>query len=140
MNAVLLFVLLAPDTSPKVTDDINLLSGTWEVVAEERDEKVVDPKQSLLPPKVRFTAEKPKGLEKRCDIYTVALDPKADPPRLTATVAGGEIKGERMLVIYRLDGDSMTLRLHYGAKDFPKGFRTVDGDGTAVLKLRQVKQ
>src|SRR5262245_55893615 len=130
MNAVLLFVFLAPNASPQAADAFKRLEGTWEVVEEQRAGKIVDAKQSIFPPSVRFTNEKPKGIEKRCDIYTIALDPKADPPRLTATVAGGEIKGDRMLVIYRLDGDHLTLRMNYGAKDFPDGFRTADGDGT----------
>jgi uncharacterized protein (TIGR03067 family) len=140
MNAVLLFVFLAPDASPQAVEAFKRLGGAWEVVEEQRNGQVVDPKAALLPPSVRFTTEKPKGIEKRCDIYTITLDPKADPPRLTATVAGGEIKGDRMLVIYRFDGDLLTLRLHYGAKDFPDGFRTANGDGTFVLKLRRIKR
>jgi uncharacterized protein (TIGR03067 family) len=140
MNAVLLFVFLSADARPEAVEAFKHLSGTWEVVAAERDGKATDPANSLLPSKVRFTDEKPAGIKTRCDIYTIALDPKAEPAKLTATVAGGEIKGDRMLVIYKLDGDRLVLRLAYGAKEFPKGFKTASDDGTYVLELRRSKQ
>jgi uncharacterized protein (TIGR03067 family) len=140
MNAVLLSVFLTPDASPQAAEEFKRLTGTWELIEEEQDGKVVGPDQAICPPKVRFTDKKPKGIEDRCDIYTIALDPKADPPRITATVAGGEIKGQRMLVIYRLHSDRLTLRLAYGAKNFPTGFRTAKDDGTFVLILSRVKE
>jgi uncharacterized protein (TIGR03067 family) len=116
-----------------------LLAGVWNVIGGEKDGCQVPVDEQLLVSRVLFTSVSPADIARRCDIYTAVLDPTANPARITATVAGGEIRGEQMLVIYRLDGDRLTLRLHYGAKTFPVGFKTAAGDGTLMLELKRAK-
>jgi uncharacterized protein (TIGR03067 family) len=116
-----------------------LLAGVWNVVGVEEDGCQVPVGEQPFVSRVLFTATAPADIARRCDIYTVVLDRTVNPARITATVAGGEIRGEQMLVIYRLDGDRLTLRLHYGATTFPVGFKTAAGDATYVLELKRAK-
>jgi uncharacterized protein (TIGR03067 family) len=138
METVVLFVFLATDARPEAIEEFKVLSGTWDVIKVERDGKVAD--RELFGTAVRFTDRKPADLETRCDIYRIAIDPKATPRRITATVAGGEIKGMKMLVIYQRNGDSLTLQTVFGAKEFPRDFKSVRGDGTVLYQLRRVKK
>src|SRR5438270_354595 len=104
MKGVLLLLFLTPDKADDpAAKEFKLLEGTWRIVsAEENGKKApLDDVYLGLIDSVRFTAEKPKRLEQHCDVYTVTFDPGRTPKRLTATVAGGEIKGERMLGVYR---------------------------------------
>jgi uncharacterized protein (TIGR03067 family) len=138
METVLLLVFLTSEARPDAIEEFKHLSGTWDVISVKRGGKDADPE--LFGSKVRFTDRKPDGIEKRCDIYTISIDPKTNPARITATVAGGEIKGMKMLVIYQRDGERLTLRAAFGAKEFPNGLKAEDGDGTLVYQLRRAKK
>jgi uncharacterized protein (TIGR03067 family) len=140
MGAVLPFVFLPPDASPRAVEEFGRLAGTWEVVEEECDGKAVGPGRAVLPAKVRFADEMPRGIARRGNVYTVVLDPGVNPPRLAATVAGGDFKGDRLLAIYLLDGDRLILRMAPWAENFPDGFETAEDDGTFILRLRRAAE
>ena len=107
------------------------------MVAVERDGKKSPPgtPQTILAA-IRITDHLPKRAGDRCDIYTIAASTRPPPPSaLTGAVTGGEIKGEKVLAIYRLDGDKLTLCCDYGGKDHPAAFQAAAGDGRVVYHL-----
>ena len=143
MEGVLLLVFLTADKpSDAAVKEFAALRGTWRIVsAEEGGKKVAADDLYLgLVKSVRFTDERPKRMETRCDIYTVSFDPSAPPKRLTGTVAGGEIKGDKMPGIYRLDGDKLTICWEHGAKEHPTEFKSGERGGRVVLHLERFKE
>src|SRR4051794_7014332 len=142
MEAALLLVFVAGDKPTEAAvKEFEALRGEWGVVAVERDGKKSPPgtPQTTLAA-IRITDQVPKRAGDRCDIYTVALDPAASPKRLTGAVTGGEIKGEKLLAVYRLDGDKLTLCCDFGGKDRPTAFQAAAGDGRVVYHLERRKE
>jgi uncharacterized protein (TIGR03067 family) len=121
--------------------ELEALRGDWRVVAVERDGKKAPPgtPQTGLDV-IRFTDQLPRRAGDRCNVYAVTLDPAASPKRLSGEGTGGEIKGEKLLGIYRLDGDKLTLCCDYGGTERPAKLQTADGDGRAVYHLERRKK
>jgi uncharacterized protein (TIGR03067 family) len=143
MEGVLLLVFLSADKpSDAAVKEFAALRGTWRIVSAEDGGKRVTADDVYLGAikSVRFTDEKPKRLESRCDLYTVAFDPSASPKRLTGTIPGGAVKGDKMPGIYRLDGDKLTICWEYGAKAYPTEFKSGESGGRVVLHLERLKE
>jgi uncharacterized protein (TIGR03067 family) len=123
----------------RFTDEYNKLNGEWHVDLLEYDGKKYNARDldgSAMPGKLIVTAVAPVGIEKRCDIYRIDVDPTKSPMRLKAVIAGGEIKGQWVLGIYSFEGRELTLLLSgLGAKDYPKDFNPQAQDGTILMRL-----
>jgi uncharacterized protein (TIGR03067 family) len=142
METVLLLVFVAGDKPADATvKEFQSLRGEWRVAAVERDGIKAPPgtPRTVLGA-IRVTDEMPKRAAIRCDVYAVTLDPAATPKRLSGAVTGGEIKGEKLFAIYRLEGDKLTLCCDYGGTDFPSKFQTAAGDGRVVYHLERQKR
>jgi uncharacterized protein (TIGR03067 family) len=123
-------------------DEFKQLDGVWNVESLHMQGKHFGPRDlegSALPDKVIFTSKAPLDAEKRCDIYAIQIDPKTSPKRLIATVTGGEIKGWRMLGIYKLEGKRLEIQLSaFGDEVFPKQFGPTNDDW--FMKLTRSEQ
>jgi uncharacterized protein (TIGR03067 family) len=105
-----------PRDKPK--KDLDLLQGTWVIVGKEFMGKKATKEEvkKLSGEMVIKGALVTQWVDDAGDKYIVnkstwKLDPKAKPKRLDLTYTRGELKGEKVLAIYELDGD--TLRVCY---------------------------
>jgi uncharacterized protein (TIGR03067 family) len=75
--------------------------------------------------------------------HTIVLDPKAQPKAMDLTPRDGPAKGKTLpCAIYKLDGDKLTICLDKEgqAAKRPSAFKTVTGDGFALITLERVKK
>jgi uncharacterized protein (TIGR03067 family) len=120
-----------------VTDEIERLQGTWQVVDLEADGQRV-PESMLAEATVvvrgdRFSS---RGMGATYE-GTMLLDPTATPRRLDIRFEEGPEAGSTNLAIYELDGDTWRLCLG-GDGRRPTGFGTEPGSARALETLRRV--
>jgi uncharacterized protein (TIGR03067 family) len=68
---------------------------------------------------------------------TVELDPSRTPRTLDVIPDGGPMRGERVLGIYRLDGDELTVCMAAPGRDRPKTFEAKSGSGQTLMTFRR---
>ena len=74
--------------------------------------------------------------------HAFAIDPEAKPKAMDLTPADGPGKGQRLpCAIYKLDGDKLSVCLDKEGQSGkrPTEFKTVDGDGFALIILERAK-
>jgi uncharacterized protein (TIGR03067 family) len=136
MIPMMLVFVIGDRPADAAVKELEALRGDWAVVAAERDGKPEDIDQAVL----RITDQMPKNAAIRCDVSAVSVDPTATPKRLTGTVTGGEIKGDKWVAIYRLDGDKLTICCEYAGTKHPAKFETAAGDGRFIYHLERKKK
>jgi uncharacterized protein (TIGR03067 family) len=132
----------ADEPSKEVKEELKHLQGTWMLVGRELDgKKTGEEDVKALEGKLvikgdRFTyTSRGDATGKRS---TFRIDPTANPRRLEWT-APGEEKGEKILAIYKLEGDRLTVCAG-GADKRPRDFTTKPGDlQVIVVYQRQQK-
>jgi arylsulfatase A len=68
---------------------------------------------------------------------TVELDPDADPPALDVLPDGGRARGQRVLGIYRLEGDTLTIAMADPGQPRPTSFESGPGSRVTVQTFRR---
>jgi uncharacterized protein (TIGR03067 family) len=68
---------------------------------------------------------------------TVALDPSKDPATIDVTPDGGPSRGERVLGIYQLDGDALTICMADPGRDRPRAFEAPEGSKQTLMTFRR---
>ncbi|HYH64599.1 MAG TPA: TIGR03067 domain-containing protein [Urbifossiella sp.] len=137
MQAIVVLVLLAPNSPDAAQKDLARLDGAWVVTAAEVKGKKMD-----QPPlqRVVFAAGKAgeaAGKEKGAKALNYTLDPAKSPKVIEAVADGG--KGKRMVGIYEVGAD--TLKLCLSQKGItPAGFRTGPDSDAILLELRREKR
>jgi uncharacterized protein (TIGR03067 family) len=64
---------------------------------------------------------------------TVVLDPTQKPPGIDVIPDGGPSRGKRVLGIYRLEGDRLTLCMADPDKPRPRAFEAEKGSGQTLM-------
>ena len=63
---------------------------------------------------------------------TIALDPSRDPKTIDVIPDGGPNRGERVLGVYKLDGDTLTICMASPGQPRPKEFKAERGSGCSL--------
>ncbi|WP_088258370.1 TIGR03067 domain-containing protein [Fimbriiglobus ruber] len=129
------------DFTHAVVKEFQSLRGTWVLTSAEKSGKKITTEELFLASAVQFqfTDSTRADTSKRCDIYNIEFDPVSNPKRLLAAVTGGEIKGQKMLCIYSLKNDTLTIHISHNQKKYPVDFSTRENDGYVLLTLIRQK-
>jgi uncharacterized protein (TIGR03067 family) len=68
---------------------------------------------------------------------TVELDPARDPKALDVIPDGGKLKGKRVLGIYKLDGDTLTICMAAPDQDRPTVFEAGKGSQRTLMTFKR---
>ena len=144
----LLFTLLvatfASAVDPKETklqQEETLHQGVWQVTSfmrngKETAKETVDSIERMVDGK--HVVWKRDG--KRFAGTTVELNPEINPKTLDVSPDGGTMKGEKLLGIYKLEGDILTICMAPKGKDRPAKFEAIPGtDDTLMVFKKKTK-
>jgi RNA polymerase sigma-70 factor (ECF subfamily) len=131
----------------KAQTDRERLQGTWLVVgAEEQGEKVSE--KGLQEAKETFVVKGETMTYCRDGKVQVTMKIRLDPGKIPATVdlefTGGKEKGYKNYAIYRLDGDTLKLRMNdkFGGNSVnerPANFSTAEGKEAVLFILKRAR-
>lgn len=125
----------------KVVDaEIAKWQGTWKAVAMEHDGKLTPPEE-LLP--IKLTVEGANYHFQNGDFSergTYKFDPKHEPKAIDIVVGEGPDKGKVYLVIYKVEGDRLTICLESANKNRPKQFSGKAGTGCVLEEWQRIKK
>jgi uncharacterized protein (TIGR03067 family) len=69
----------------------------------------------------------------------VVLDPTRSPKAIDVIPEGGPYRDKRVLGIYRLEGDTLTICMAEADKERPKAFEAPEGSGFMLMKFERQK-
>jgi uncharacterized protein (TIGR03067 family) len=115
-----------------VKDEAAKWQGTWRAVSFVHDGKDT-PAEKLKPIKLTVAGDQytfENGDFKESGTYR--FDPSQNPKALDIVVGDGADKGKVYLVIYKVDGDELTICLESENKHRPKEFTGKEGSGCVL--------
>jgi uncharacterized protein (TIGR03067 family) len=140
----LFFATFASAVDPKETklqEEEAIHQGIWQVTSfmrngKETAKETVDSIERLVDGK--HVVWKRDG--KRFAGTTVELNPEVNPKTLDVSPDGGTMKGEKLLGIYKLEGDILTICMAPKGKDRPAKFEAIPGtDDTLMIFKKKTK-
>jgi len=132
----------ADEPSKEVKEELERLQGTWILVGRELDGKKANEEElktldgKLIQKGNRFTYTSRGDEAGRRG--TFKIDPTANPKQLEWTTMGEEKRG-KVLAIYKLEGDRLTICAGSGDKR-PREFTTKPGDGQVIIVYQRQKK
>jgi uncharacterized protein (TIGR03067 family) len=136
-------VLLSADAQEKgdvARKDLERFQGTWNFVSMEQDGKQM-PKTDQ-PHTVTFQGDKftVKIGDMIVQAGTNKLDADKKPKTVDATVTEGESKGNTMLGIYEIEGDTIKACFDPQGKKRPTEFKTTAGSGHFLVLIKRAEK
>jgi uncharacterized protein (TIGR03067 family) len=126
----------------KLTGDdvLKKIQGTWKFISQEMDGKE-RPAEDVAKLKITFSGDKwtVRDDGKVVQGGTHKFDPSKKPGQVDAKVTEGEGKGETMLGIYELKGDTIRVCFDPQGKERPTTFKTKAGQFAAVVQREKKK-
>jgi uncharacterized protein (TIGR03067 family) len=121
-------------------DELKKFQGTWRFQSWERDGKAM-PADELKNQTVTFQGDRftLKQGDKVIQAGTHRLDPTKTPRTVDATVTEGEDKGNTMLGIYEMQGDTMRACFDPSGKKRPTEFKAPSGSGLFTVTIKRDK-
>src|SRR3954451_3320507 len=128
------------DGKAEVEKDLKTFQGTWTVESVEVGGQKRPPDQ-LEGITITFEGERStvKKGDEVLESATQQLDPSKSPKTLDATLASGPHKGEVVLCIYEIDGDTLKVCFDPEGKKRPAEFKADSGTQTLVVHKRVKK-
>ena len=116
-------------------DVLKKIQGTWKFVSQEVEGKPRT-KEELAKQTITFDGDKwtVRRDGKVIQAGTHKFDPDKKPPQVDAVVTEGEDKGNTMLGIYELKGDTLKVCFDPKGKERPADFTSKAGRMTAVVE------
>jgi uncharacterized protein (TIGR03067 family) len=142
MSRILAVVVLAVGLSAAVADEkaeLEKFNGTWKGVSVVTDGKEMPKAEAEA---VRLTVKGEKYTLKIGNEEiegTHKLDPTKTPKHIEAVRTKGPNKGEKLLGIYELEGDTYRACFAAPGKDRPTEFKSAPGSGQRVLSFKREK-
>ena len=134
-------LLLGADAPEAVKKEMAQLEGNWSMVSGERDG------QALPDDLVKQAKRTMKDGETEVSIggqvflkAKIAIDPTKKPKTIDYTVTEGDNKGQKMLGIYELDGDTAKFCIAGPGKDRPTDFTTKEGSERTLTVWKRDKK
>jgi len=117
------------------------IQGTWKFTSQEMDGKPVPP-ENLAKMTITFSGDKwsVRQDEKEVQAGTHKFDPAKKPGHVDAVVTAGQDKGNTMLGIFELKGDTMKVCFDPMGKARPASFTSKAGQFSAVVQRASKKE
>jgi uncharacterized protein (TIGR03067 family) len=135
-------LLVAADKPKNDKKDLDLMQGTWQVVALESGAGKA-PKEALEKSNMRLTIKGNKFVSKSGDKLllegTLEINPAKKPK--TLDVKGTDPQGKEVATtgIYELNGDTMRVCFVFKGEKRPEVFATKPGSKVAIFEYKRVK-
>lgn len=146
MTALLQTVAIVSVAVVPTRDDakgpLKAFQGTWVVVGFSHKGRSAPP-QNLAGYRVTFAGDRMTLVSPQAfSEYQVRLDVTARPKALTATMTTPQVGAGRLLGIYKLEGDDLTLALDMRVQgsERPQDFESKSGSSVMVWVLKRPKR
>lgn len=127
----------APATPPSDAA-LQAQQGTWRTVSSVRGGKAGPPE--ILQTIVRHVEGAHVTWKRDGKAFagtTIVLDPDAQPPAIDVLPDGGPSRDQRVLGIYRLEGDTLTIAMADAGQPRPTSFESPEGSRVTVQTFRR---
>jgi uncharacterized protein (TIGR03067 family) len=125
-----------------ISNDINRMQGTWQMVAMNR-EGDSEPLEGALA-KMQLTVKGDRRtLQAGNTVYSEAryrINPAAEPPAIDVSVLQGGSRGQVMLGIYEIKDDRLRINLASPGRERPRDFSPKAGSGQTLQELKRLPQ
>ena len=123
---------------PSRTTELKRHQGTWLVVSFERDGRKTP--KDVTDSIVRLVENDHVTWTRSGKSFagtTMVLDPKAEPPTIDLIPDGGPARDKRVLGIYKLEGDTLTICVADPDTPRPTAFSAPKGSGRTLQRFRR---
>ena len=141
--AALAFCTLAAQAEDKAKADLDKLQGTWKVASVEANgQKAKDQDVEGLVVIVKDDTFTSKKGDKQIGVSKAKLFVEVEPRFIDFTPQDGDLKGQTLEGIYKLDGDDLTLCVNFNTalKERPTEFASKEGTQLILIAFNREKQ
>jgi uncharacterized protein (TIGR03067 family) len=133
--SALAFTVLSAQAGQTGADVLKQIQGTWKFTAQTKDGKAAS-KEELAKTTITFTGDKweVKNDGKVVQAGTHKFDPSKKPGQVDAKVSEGEDKGNTMLGIFEMTGDTMKVCFDPSGKQRPTSLEAKGGQMSATVQ------